>query len=185
MARSRQQTAWLALLRGINVGGKNILPMKRLAAMFADASCEDVRTFIQSGNVVFRADAKVAASLSAAIAKRIEADLGFRVPVMLRSAEEMAAVVRGNPFLKAGADEKYLHVSFLADAPDPAAVAKLDPLRSPPDEYVVVGREIYAQTPNGLGNSKLTNAYFDAKLKTISTARNWNTVVKLAEMMNP
>jgi uncharacterized protein (DUF1697 family) len=173
----------VALLRGINVGGKNMLPMKELAAMFAKAGCADVTTYIQSGNVVFCAEDKVVEGLGAGIAKQVEARFGIRVPVVLRAAAEIDAVLRANPFLKAGASEETLHVCFLADRPGKDLVAGLDAGRSTPDAFAVVGREIYMQLVNGMARTKLTNAYFDSKLRTVSTMRNWRTVLKLAEML--
>jgi uncharacterized protein (DUF1697 family) len=98
--------------------------------------------------------------------------------VLLRTAEELGETIRNNPFLAAGAPENWLHVLFLASQPDAQRVAALDPLRSPPDAYAVRGREIYLQCPNGVGNTKLTNAYFDSRLATVSTGRNWRTVCK-------
>jgi uncharacterized protein (DUF1697 family) len=174
-----------AFLRAINVGGKNKLPMKDLATMFVAAGCRDVITYIQSGNVVFSAPAAVLKKLPQTISQRIADDFGHKVPVVIRSHEQIAAVVCGNPFLKAGELEKTLHVVFLADLPGAEALAKLDPQRSPPDRYIVVGQDIYLHLPNGAGQSKLTNAWMDAKLSTISTARNWNTVLKLYEMTKP
>jgi len=174
----------VALMRGINVGGKNILPMKELAAIFVEAGCVEVTTYIQSGNVIFSAPDKVAAGLNGVIAKQVEKRFGLRVPVVLRTAAEIDAAIRGNPFLKAGASEEMLHVSFLADLPDTAMIAGLDAGRSTPDEFAVVGREIYLQLPNGAARTKLTNAYFDSKLKTVSTMRNWRTVLKLVEMIS-
>jgi uncharacterized protein (DUF1697 family) len=129
-----QNVTHLALLRGINVGGKNALAMKDLARMFADAGCTEVRTFIQSGNVVFRPPAK-APKLSEAIAAKIDKRFGYRVPVILRTSQQMARIVRDNPFLQAGLAEKTLHVYFLADAPDARAIAGLDPGRSAPDAF--------------------------------------------------
>lgn len=180
---SKTASRYVALLRGINVGGKNMLPMKELAAMFVAAGCGEVTTYIQSGNVVFSADAKVAAGLAGVITRQIEERFGIRVPVVLRSAAEMMAVLRANPFLKAGAIEEMLHVYFLAGMPGAGDVAGLDAGRSAPDAFEVVGREIYLQLPNGMARTKLTNAYFDSKLRTVSTARNWRTVGKLFELM--
>jgi uncharacterized protein (DUF1697 family) len=174
----------VALLRGINVGGKNMLPMKELAGMFVAAGCRDVTTYIQSGNVVFSADAKVVAGLGSLIAARVKERFGLRVPVVLRTAAEINAVISGNPFLKAGEGEEMLHVSFLADEPGKDLVAGLDAGRSAPDSFAVVGREIYMRLANGAGLTRLTNAYFDSKLKTVSTMRNWRTVLKLAELMS-
>jgi len=101
----------------------------------------------------------------------------------LRTAEQIETVFATNPFLKMGAPEETLHVMFLADVPAPGAVKALDPDRSPPDTFLVQGQEIYLRMPNGMGETKLTNAYFDSKLATISTARNWRTVGKLLELM--
>jgi uncharacterized protein (DUF1697 family) len=175
----------IALLRGINVGGKNILPMKDLSAMFVAAGCRDVATYIQSGNVVFGAPAAALKKLPAAISAKIADDFGYRVPVIVRSHEELSVVVRGNPFLKPDSDQKILHVAFLADVPGPNAITKLDPDRSPPDRFAVIGREVFLHLPNGGGNTKLTNAWLDSKLSTVSTVRNWTTVLKLHEMTRP
>ncbi len=95
----------------------------------------------------------------------------------------MIETIAGNPFLKAGADLKALHVYFLAAAPNARAIAGLDLARSAPDVFDVRGQEIYLHLPNGMARTKLTNAYFDSKLSTTCTARNWTTVLKLAEMM--
>ncbi len=174
---------YLALLRGINVGGKNKIPMNDLSSMFLEAGCKNVRTFIQSGNVIFNSSAKVSARIPGLIAARITDSLGYKTPVVLRSTAELEDAVSSNPFLKAGAAEDSLHVFFLADHPEPSRVLALDPHRSPPDEYIVRGREVYLRLSNGVADTKLTNAYFDSKLATICTGRNWRTVTKLLELM--
>jgi uncharacterized protein (DUF1697 family) len=173
----------VALLRGINVGGKNILPMKDLARIFADAGCKNVRTYIQSGNVVFEKPSG-AVKLADVIAAHIQTRFGFRIPVILRTSEELRRTIRDNPFLPAVADQRWLHVYFLAGAPNARAIAGLDPARSAPDAFHVHGQEIYLHLPNGMARSKLTNAYFDSRLSTTCTARNWATVLKLSEMMD-
>jgi uncharacterized protein (DUF1697 family) len=172
----------VALLRGINVGGKNSLPMKDLAAMFGQAGCADVATYIQSGNVVFSAPAPLIERLPALIAAQIKKKLKLEVPVLLRSHSELSTVAGRNPFLTPGQDTERLMVMFLASPPTASAIASLDPARSPPDEFAVRRREIYLRCPNGYGKSKLSNAYFDAKLGTTSTGRNWRTVLTLLEM---
>ncbi len=179
---SRAPDVNIALLRGINVGGKNRLPMKDLAAMFVDAGCDDVRTYIQSGNVVFGADQTLAEDIPSRIGASIRDRFGYEVPVVIRRAPDLEAIVEANPFLEAGAETDRLHVVFLADAPHAEHVEALDPDRSPPDEYAVRGSEIYLHCPNGLARSKLTNAYFDSRLLTVSTMRNWKTVRKLLEL---
>jgi len=170
----------VALLRGINVGGKNLLPMKALAEIFEDAGCVEVRTYIQSGNVVFRGGK---GDVAAAVRAAIEARSGLKVPVIVRSRAEMARCVAENPFAGTGIDAAWLHVMFMEDEPSAEQVAGLDAERSRPDEFAVRGREVYLHLPNGAGRTKLTNAYFDAKLKTVGTQRNWKTVLTLAEMM--
>ena len=172
----------VALLRGVNVGGKNRLPMKALVALFTDAGCDDVRTYIQSGNVVFLAKATLAKRVPSLVAGAISDRFGYHVPVVSRTAEEIRNVVRGNPFLEVGAHTSELHVAFLAKVPAATKVAALDPDRSPPDEFSVRGREIYLRCPNGVARTKLTNNYFDSKLATTSTVRKWKTVLKLLEL---
>jgi len=164
------------------VGGKNILPMKVLIQMFSDAGCTGIRHYIQSGNVIFEAPAG-APGVCDAIKANIEKRYGYRIPVILRTSAQLLKTIRDNPFLKAGAEEKTLYVYFLADSPNARAIAALDPSRSAPDAFHVRGQEIYLYLPNGMGRSKLTNGYFDSKLSTLSTARNWATVLKLSEMM--
>lgn len=172
----------VALLRGINLGGKNKLPMKELCAMFEKAGCSDVRHYIQSGNVVFKATEKVVKALSRTIPEAISSRFEYDVPVVVFSSAELAEVASENPFVRARADSKTLHVAFLAHAPAIGAIASLDPKRSPGDEFEVVGRRIYLRLPNGVARSRLTNAYFDAKLGTTSTLRNWATVETLLAM---
>jgi uncharacterized protein (DUF1697 family) len=173
----------VALLRAINVGGRNGLPMTALAALCEAAGCRDVVTYIQSGNVAFSATPAVARKLPAALARAIRAHARLDVPVIVRDAAALAAVARGNPFLATGADPSQLHVGFLADAPAEERVAALDPRRSPPDEFLVRGSEIYLRFPRGAGKTKLTVTYFDAKLATTITLRNWRTVGALLELV--
>lgn len=178
----KSATLFLALLRGVNVGGKNRLAMKELAELLAQAGLAEVRTYIQSGNVLFRAPSAQAHALPGLVSGAIAKRFGLSVPVVLRSAAELAKVARSNPFLETGADPEALHVAFLAAEPAEARIAALDPKRSPPDEFRVLGREVYLHLPNGAARSKLTNDYFDSKLGTTSTARNWRTVLKLLEL---
>ncbi len=175
--------AYVALLRGINVGGKNKLPMADLVAMFADAGCTAVRSYIQSGNVVFSASRACAKGLAERISQRIAERFGFRVPVVLRTADELGRVLTSNPYLKRGVDVAWLHVAFLADRPSATRASALNPNRSPGDSFELAGREIYLHLPNGVARTKLANDYFDSTLATKSTLRNWRTVVHLAEMV--
>jgi uncharacterized protein (DUF1697 family) len=181
-SRSSALPIHVALLRGINVGGKNKLPMAELVQLFTAAGCAQVQTYIQSGNVVFAASPATAQRVPAKVSAAIAARLGLRVPIVLRRADELRAVVARNPLLKAGADQGTLHVAFLEHEPDRRAITALDPKRSPGDAFAVVGREVYLHLPSGVARTKLTNAYFDSKLATTSTLRNWRTVLKLVEL---
>jgi uncharacterized protein (DUF1697 family) len=177
-------TPRVALLRGVNVGGKNKLPMRDLAAFFEESECRNVRTLIQSGNVVFTANAKVCLGLASAIAVKISERFGYTTPLIIRTFDEMREVIANNPFLTPEVNEDSLHVMFLADVPAAGKVATLDANRSSPDRFVVRGREVFLHLPNGAGKSKLSNQWFDSKLGTVSTVRNWRTVNRLFEMMN-
>lgn len=175
---------YVALLRGINVGGKNKLSMNDLRDLFTATGCHDVRTYIQSGNVLFAADPDVVALLAGAITTRIAQRFGYRVPVVLRTAAQIGDVVRQNPFVAEGAAAETLHVLFLSEQPAAPRVADLDPGRSLPDAFIVRGQEVYLRLPNGVGRTKLTTDYFDAKLATTSTGRNWRTVTTLCALMD-
>lgn len=177
-------TTYLALLRGINLGGKNKLPMTDLSALFVEAGCDNLRTYIQSGNVIFTAPTDVVERLPDLVTGRIAERYGYRTPVMVRTAAQLADIVANNPFLEEGAAENTLHVMFLAEPPSARRIDDLDPARSPPDAFIVRGQEIYLRLANGVARSKLTNSYFDAKLATTSTGRNWRTVTTLLAMID-
>jgi uncharacterized protein (DUF1697 family) len=172
---------YVALLRGINVGGRNSLPMKDLIAMFEKAGASDVKNYIQSGNIVFSASASLAKKIGSLIGAAIKKKYGFESPVIIRSATDLSGIVARNPFAKKG-DADVWHITFLSSTPSAEQVGALDAKRSPTDSFAVVGSEIFLYCPNGYGNTKLTNAYFDSKLKMVSTVRNWRTLLKLIEM---
>lgn len=174
---------YIAMLRGINVGGHKKVAMAELRKSFAALGFDRVQTYIQSGNVVFRAAKGSAAELCKKIENRILADFGFPVPVILRTASEMRKVLQDNPFLKkSGIDISKLHVIFLSAAPQPPAVRKLKDLKTAPEDLRYCGREIYHYCPNGVAESKLFRADFDRLLSVRATSRNWNTVTKLCEL---
>jgi uncharacterized protein (DUF1697 family) len=168
----------VALLRGINVGGKGKLPMTTVRAVFDAGGATDVVTYIQSGNVVFSHPARSLTTLGRNLEGALTREAGFPVPVMLRTGAEMAAVVANNPY--PSAQPKQLHVVFLAAKPSAAAVRSIDREKYAPEEFVVAGREVYMSLPDGLGRAKLPPAL--AKLQTPGTARNWQTVNKLVEL---
>ena len=171
-------TVLVALLRGVNVGGRTMIPMPSLEASLEDLGHEDVVTYIQSGNVVFESRVKDPAR---EIEERIAEDFGVSVTVVLRTPAELKTIVKTNPFPKV-TDSKKLHVVFLSEKPTAKAAAALDPDRSPPDELVVKGREVYVHYPNGQAKTKVTNDWLERTLGVRGTARNWNTVLKLVEL---
>jgi uncharacterized protein (DUF1697 family) len=173
---------YVALLRGINVGGRRALPMPKLAALLSELGLEDAVTYIQSGNAVFGAPAGSRTALAGRIERHLEQATGLDVAVLLRTSAELEAVAERNPFLDADADVSKLHVAFLDRKPAKAAAEKLDPDRSPSDELSLAGTEIYLRFPNGSGRSKLTLDYFERTLGVRATQRNWRTVTKLLEL---
>ncbi len=174
---------YVALLRGVNVGGARPLPMEALRALFADAGATNVETLIQSGNVVFAATEASAPQIVAEVGARMSREFGFAASMVLRDATAWKTLLDGNPFLGDGADPDTLHALCLSETPSPEALARLDPSRSPGDEFQVRGRDVYLRLPSGVARTKLTNAWFDAKLSVTSTLRNWRTVMKLGELV--
>ncbi|MEA2461852.1 MAG: hypothetical protein QOH90_2029 [Actinomycetota bacterium] len=156
--------------------------MKELKPLLEELGYENVRTYIQSGNVVF--DAPASKGLGTEIEKAISKAFDLDIPVVMRSRAQLKRVSDGNPFLTKDADTATLHVMFLAEKAKAAAIKTLDPDRSPPDEFAVKGTEVYLRYPNGLGRSKLSAGYIEKKLGVRGTVRNWRTVTKLLEMMN-
>lgn len=169
----------VALLRGINVGGKTTLPMADLRAAVEGCGYTDVRTYIQSGNVVLTTSGRSTAPVAAAITTAV-ADLGGIAPdVVVRTRAQLQAVVDANPYLARGEDPKHLHVVFLTA---PAATSTLDDLpRDPGEEVQVIGSEVHLLLPGGVGRSTLATALAKRKGER-GTMRNWNTVTKLLAM---
>jgi uncharacterized protein (DUF1697 family) len=172
---------WIALLRGVNVGGHNRIAMAQLRALAEDLGHTKVRTYIQSGNLVFESRARSAARIGRALEERMTAVTGVESPVVVRSRDELASVASANPFLARGEDVAKLHVVFLSRRGDPAKLASMDPSRYAPDEVRLVGREVYVYAPNGIGRSKL--GPLGARMGLADgTMRNWRTVTTLLEM---
>ena len=170
------------LLRGVNVGAKNSLPMSELRKMLADVGCTDVQTYVQSGNAVFATKLGEAA-LTKAIEHALEAYMGRPIATTVRTAAHLKAVVEGNPFGKVAKVPKYLCVTFLSHAPTKAELAPLDAQDWKPDLFKVAGREIYSWHPNGQGRSPLALALTKLRVRGAITTRNWNTVERLLELL--
>ena len=171
------------LLRGINVGGHNRLPMADLRALLVALGCEDVATYVQSGNVVCRAEGTPEA-LGAELRAVLAAELGLTVPVVGRTAAQWATAVAGNPLLHLDDDPKRLHVTFLDDVPEPDRVDALlaEAAGLAPEVLAIAGRDVYLHIPNGYNKAKLTNTFLERRLGRVATARNWRTVLALADL---
>ncbi|MBQ0900441.1 DUF1697 domain-containing protein [Micromonospora sp. U21] len=175
-------TRYVALLRGVNVGSTR-LAMADLRRLVTDLGHDDAKTYLQSGNVVFGSSVRDAGRLSAGIERALADELGLTVPVLVRSARELAAVAGGNPYAEREDDPTRLLVAFLATAPKRSTV---DALTVPGGEnvaFTVTGREVYLHYPDGgYGRSTFTNAYLEKKLAVAATTRNWKSVRALAEL---
>ena len=177
--------SYVAMLRGINVSGSKPAKMDALRASFEALGFKNVRTYVQSGNVLFEAKAPTAAPLGPKIVAQIKRDFGFDVPVLVLGADELARVVEANPFLKQrgeGVDVTKLHVTFLAAAPAAAGLKKMEGLSSGRDAFHCLGTTIYLACPDGYGNTKLSNNTFERALGAAATTRNWKTVTALAAL---
>ena len=155
--------------------------MAELRDTFTAIGCAGVRTYIQSGNVVFDAAPDLVERVPELVTRAISQQFGISSAVIVRSSEELRQVAASNPFDTA-VDPRLLHVAFLEHEPSAEAVADLDPERSPRDAFAVRGRNVYLHYPNGTARSKLTNEYLTRQLQTASTMRNWRTVLALLEM---
>lgn len=174
-------TVHVALLRGINVGGHNKLPMADLRAIAVDSGLTDVGTYIQSGNVLGisrKSPARVGSDLHDAIL----ASSGLDVRIAVRSAADLDSIVGENPFLERATEDKQLHVVFLFARGSAKQIAGVDEAAYAPDEVALRGSNAYLFTPNGLGRAKIATESMMRRLGIEGTARNWRTVTKLAAM---
>ncbi|MER7762329.1 DUF1697 domain-containing protein [Streptomyces sp. NPDC097619] len=175
--------SYAALLRGINVGGNKKVPMAELRTVLEGLGHQDVRTYLQSGNAVFRSTATDPEALARALERAIEAHFGFPVPCLVLDADRLAAVAADCPYPAAELEGRQLHAVFLAEQPDDR-LTSVDAAAFAPESYAVGDRVLYLYVPDGLGRSKLAEALSRPALVKGNTAttRNWNTVVKLVEL---
>ncbi|HEX5546512.1 MAG TPA: DUF1697 domain-containing protein [Ktedonobacterales bacterium] len=175
---------YIALLRGINVGGHRLIKMADLKAMFEAFGFGGVQTYIQSGNVVFQAD-EAEEPLRERIEQQIAATFGFPVVVALRTHDELARVVAACPFAPdALAEDERLYVALLAETPMPAGIERMLASKTAPDEFRVLGREVYLLYRQNMRESQLTNNLLESRLGVPATSRNWRTLTTLAAMSN-
>ena len=174
---------WIALFKGINVGGNNKVPMQALVAMFGQLGHQHVRHYIQSGNVVFRSGSQQPVKLAAQIANAMQATFGFSTHVLVIDAQALRDTIAANPFgeLDSEDDAKRVHVYFLDRTPDQIDQARLAAVIQPGERWVAGTDCIYLHTPDGAGNSKLA-AQVERITGCLATARNWRTVNAIAAL---
>jgi uncharacterized protein (DUF1697 family) len=174
---------YVALLRGINIGAHKRVKMDDLRESFEGLGFERVKTYIQSGNVVFKAGKSSSLALGKRIEERIVSDFGFSASVMVRTSDELGKTIDANPFLKQrGIDLEKLHVTFLEDIPPASGLKKLAEFTVAPDQSRCVGKEIFLYLPNGFSASSLWKVPWEKALAVVTTTRNWRTVNTIYEM---
>jgi uncharacterized protein (DUF1697 family) len=175
---------YIAILRGINVGTGRKVPMSDLRKLCESMGLQQVQSYIQSGNLIFELpNPEPIPELEARLQKAFSEEFGFEIPVLIRTGEEWAKTISKNPFLGENEnDDGRLYLTCLQDEPSPEALKKLDETQYLPDRFKVAGRDVFIMCTSGYGTSKLSNPFFESKLKVTATTRNWKTVMQLNEM---
>ncbi len=181
----KKMETYISILRGINVSGQKKIKMADLKSLYENMGFQDVQTYIQSGNVIFKTNITKKNEIRQKIQLKIKEHYNFSVPVLILNIGELNAVFLNNPFLnKRKEDISKLHVTFLDEKPKVELVREIENLQSASDEFIVSEKTIYVFCPNGYGRTKLNNTFFEKKLKTTATTRNWKTICKLVELSN-
>lgn len=175
----------VAILRGINVGGKRTILMADLKSLFSNLGFRNPQTYIQSGNVVFESDDSLSdMEIGAIIEKAISKKFGFDVPIIIRSAQELEEAIKKNPFCKEkDIDPQQLHLTFLKDKPLQENMTKTERFDYKPDRFIVEGKDIFVNCNGKYHETKLSNSFFEKNLKTSATTRNWKTVLEIYELL--
>lgn len=173
----------IAILRGINVGGKRKILMTDLKSMFENMKFSNVNTYIQSGNVFFEVKKDIGNSeVAKKIEEAIEDKFGFDVPVIVKTPKEIEKAINRNPFYKDGVDIVHLHLTFINEEPTKENQEKTESYNCEPDKFEIKERDVFIYCEGKYHQSKLTNNFFEKKLKVKATTRNWKTVLKLYEL---
>jgi uncharacterized protein (DUF1697 family) len=170
------------MLRGINVSGQKMIGMEELRRTYDSLGFENARSYLQSGNVVFEYSGDDTSMIRSTIEKELKRSFGYDVLVFMRAKDELQGLVKSNPF--AGKDDSKLHVTFLSEEPTSFPMEEVNKVKQGAEEFSSRGREIYLFCPDGYGNTKLSNNFFERKLKVSATTRNWRTVNALLSMAN-
>jgi uncharacterized protein (DUF1697 family) len=174
---------YIAILRGINVSGQKKILMEDLRYLMEGQGFQNVRTYIQSGNIIFESTETLSEKIRSKIENTIFNKYGFHVPVIIRTKDEMENVISNNPFLnRENINEDKLHVTFFNEPPDKERIKEIEKVNYSPDEFFFSDKEVYLHCPEGYGRTKLSNNFIEKKLKKTATTRNWKTVKKLIEI---
>ena len=174
---------FISILRGINVGGHNQIKMDTLRQLYSELGFIDSKTYIQSGNVIFRTDTDDTNVLEYMIAEKIQNTLSLKVPVLVLSVDELKNALDNNPFAKdPSKDIASMHLTFLSGIPDKTLIDTIPAGSFLPDEFLCYGKTIYVYCPTGYGNTKLTNTFFEKRLHLTATNRNLKTATELLHL---
>ena len=171
---------YISILRGINVSGHKLIKMDALRKSYESLGFRNVKSYLQSGNIVFDVDKNNLNQLEEEIIQLIEKDFGFQVPVIVLTIDKLNFIINNNPFLKDSSKElSYLHVTFLSKKPISFNLEVIEEKKGEDEEIIISENVVYLYCPNGYGNTKLTNNLFESKLKVVATTRNWKTTNEL------
>ncbi len=177
---------YISILRGINVSGHRVIKMDALKSLYSELGFQNVRHYIQSGNVVFQYKNEDKQILANRIAKAIKESFNYDVPVIIIDDVELDKIIVNNPFnFDKSKDNTHFHITFLGNVPEPELIIKIKDFEFAPDEFLIDNQAIYLYCPKDYSNSKLTNSFFENKLKVIATTRNWKTVIQIKLLLKP
>ncbi len=176
-------TTYISILRGINVSGQRMIKMDALKQMYSELGFKNIQTYIQSGNVVFQFKKSEAGKLEKMISKKLNETSGFEVPVIAKELQEIKDVLENNPFINEKHENTdHLYVTFLSEEPSKESIEKINSGQYSNDKFIIKGKTIYLFCSTGYGKTKLSNTFFENKLKLNATTRNWKTINKLADI---
>lgn len=176
---------YIGIIRGINVGGHHKVNMKELREVMTKNKYQEVQTYIQSGNIVFRSGLTSGEDIEKSLSKVLKSTFDVNVPVLVRDEKEWKRTVKRNPFLGRTEDFTKLLVTFLSEKPSPELVKATSQINFPHDEFFIDGKDVYLFCKEGYGKTDIPNTFFEKKLKVTGTTRNWKTVLQLGEMVKP
>ena len=175
---------YVAILRGINVSGKNLIKMDALRIAMDNIGFQSIKTYIQSGNICFESNLKDNLEIAAKLKDGIEKNFQLTIPVLVFKEEEFDEIVNENPFMKqSNFDTKFMHITFLESEIDSNLIPQLVDKCSESEQLFCQGKAVYLYLPTGYGNTKLSNNFIEKKLKNLATTRNWNTCLELQKIL--